>query len=320
MSPGSACSCAHPPRSGARPPRRRARPVPQRKAPCAAAQPVEAEACRGTCSRTAAGAAAGAPRLTAAPPQGTGSDADAGAASPQFSALESKSAVKVAVVVRPRAAAGAPAATRPGLGAWHRGRQPRRGFLPQVRPLLDAERARGATDVVAVADTCQVRLPARRGGAEAAAFTFDRAYKLANPGRQMFAEVVQPLLQRFVQGFNATVLACGQTGSGKTHAMGTGAALRATAAERGAEGVIPRAVRFLYEAGLPRLAPEYDLSLKVRPLARAARRSGTRPARPRDAAAERGAAPRAGELHRDLPGRDPRPAGGRRGGAGHCRA
>lgn len=44
MSPGSACSCARPPRSGARPPRRRARPVPQRKAPCAAAQPVEAGA------------------------------------------------------------------------------------------------------------------------------------------------------------------------------------------------------------------------------------------------------------------------------------
>jgi hypothetical protein len=167
--------------------------------------------------------------------------------------------------------------------------------LPQVRPLLDAERARGAADVVAVADTCQVRLPARRGGAEAAAFTFDRAYKLANPGRQMFAEVVQPLLQRFVQGFNATVLAYGQTGSGKTHAMGTGAALRATAAERGAEGVIPRAVRFLYESGLPRLAAEYDLSLKVRSLARprctkragAARARRVRAARPPSGARRR---------------------------------
>lgn len=88
--------------------------------------------------------------------------------------------------------------------------------------------------------------------------------QMANPGRQMFAEVVQPLLERFVQGFNATVLAYGQTGSGKTHAMGTGAALRSTAADRTPDGVIPRAVQFLYNTGLPRLAGEYDLSLKVR--------------------------------------------------------
>ena len=132
-----------------------------------------------------------------------------------------------------------------------------------MRPLLDGEKARGAKDVVEVADTCQVRLPARRGGAEAASFGFDRAYKMANPGRQMFAEVVQPLLERFVQGFNATVLAYGQTGSGKTHAMGTGAALGSTAADRNPEGVIPRVVQFLYASGLPRLERDYDLSLKV---------------------------------------------------------
>ena len=79
----------------------------------------------------------------------------------------------------------------------------------------------------------------------------------------MFAEVVQPLLERFVQGFNATVLAHGQTGSGKTHAMGTGAALGSTAADRNPEGVIPRVVQFLYASGLPRLERDYDLSLKV---------------------------------------------------------
>lgn len=78
----------------------------------------------------------------------------------------------------------------------------------QVRPLLDGEKARGAKDVVEVADTCQVRLPARRGGAEAASFGFDRAYKMANPGRQMFAEVVQPLLERFVRVWLLLVAFC----------------------------------------------------------------------------------------------------------------
>lgn len=65
------------------------------------------------------------------------------------------------------------------------------------------------------------------------------------------------------RGINATVLAYGQTGSGKTHAMGTGAALGSTAADRNPEGVFPRVVQFLYASGLPRLERDYDLSLKV---------------------------------------------------------
>ena len=77
-------------------------------------------------------------------------------------------------------------------------------------------------------------------------FEYDRVYKMVSKeaARGLFAELVQPLLDGFVKGFNATVslsqavgfgrahafkhFACnvqvfayGQTGSGKTYVMGT---------------------------------------------------------------------------------------------------
>lgn len=56
-----------------------------------------------------------------------------------------------------------------------------------------------------VPESCVVQLPSKRGSAEGYRYDFDRVYKMNSPGRQMFAEVVQPLLDRFMQGFNTTV-------------------------------------------------------------------------------------------------------------------
>ena len=51
-----------------------------------------------------------------------------------------------------------------------------------------------------------VTLPGRKDRpADSFKFDYDRVYRMANPGRQMFAEVVQPLLAHFLQGFNTTV-------------------------------------------------------------------------------------------------------------------
>ena len=66
-------------------------------------------------------------------------------------------------------------------------------------------KAEGATSCVEVPDATTVSLPGRRGAAEGFKFEYDRVYRMSNPGRQMFAEVVQPLLGRFLQGFNTTV-------------------------------------------------------------------------------------------------------------------
>lgn len=56
-----------------------------------------------------------------------------------------------------------------------------------------------------VLDTTTVQMPGKRGASEPFKFEFDRVYKMSSPGRQMFAEVVQPMLGRFLQGFNTTV-------------------------------------------------------------------------------------------------------------------
>jgi hypothetical protein len=75
-----------------------------------------------------------------------------------------------------------------------------------VRPLLDAEKQKGGTVCVEVPDATTVALPGRKDRPqETFKFEYDRVYKMANPGRQMFAEVVQPLLGHFLQGFNTTV-------------------------------------------------------------------------------------------------------------------
>lgn len=53
------------------------------------------------------------------------------------------------------------------------------------------------------------------------AFTFDRVYDLNAKQEEIFRESVDPLVQRFLDGYNATVFAYGQTSSGKSYSMGT---------------------------------------------------------------------------------------------------
>ena len=74
-----------------------------------------------------------------------------------------------------------------------------------MRPLLELEKQKGGSPCVEVPESCVVQLPSKRGGSAGHRFDFDRVYKMSSPGRQMFAEVVQPLLGRFLQGFNTTV-------------------------------------------------------------------------------------------------------------------
>ena len=79
------------------------------------------------------------------------------------------------------------------------------GHAMQVRPLLDFEKQKGGGTCIEAPNATTVALPGRRGEAEGFTFEYDRVYKMINPGRQLFAEVVEPLLQRLLQGFNTTV-------------------------------------------------------------------------------------------------------------------
>ena len=73
-------------------------------------------------------------------------------------------------------------------------------------------------------------------------FTFDGVYGESSTQEEVFNGSISGLVEGCFQGFNATVLAYGQTGSGKTHTM-IGNALTGESDE---EGVIPRAVRYIF--------------------------------------------------------------------------
>eukprot|EP00798_Chlamydomonas_sp_ICE-L_P020233 gene20233-26985_t len=120
-----------------------------------------------------------------------------------------------------------------------------------VRPLLDFETRKDAKtkDIVMLVPPCKIKLPKKPTGSaeDGYNFDFDRVYRADNPqaGKQMFAQLVLPVVERFCQGFNGTVLAYGQTGSGKTYTM-----------------VIPRAINVLFNY-VQLASQKYDLTLKA---------------------------------------------------------
>ncbi|RKP05587.1 P-loop containing nucleoside triphosphate hydrolase protein [Thamnocephalis sphaerospora] len=74
---------------------------------------------------------------------------------------------------------------------------------------------------------------------EARSFAYDHVFGPQSSQVDVYEELVVPLLDKFFDGYNATVLAYGQTSSGKTHTMGTG-----NAYDYGNDdvGIIPRAI------------------------------------------------------------------------------
>ena len=76
-------------------------------------------------------------------------------------------------------------------------------------------------------------------------FAFDTVFGPEASQSAVF-DTATPLIDRALDGYNATVLAYGQTGSGKTHTMGSSAAHEGADPET--EGLIPRALRYLFAA------------------------------------------------------------------------
>ena len=80
-----------------------------------------------------------------------------------------------------------------------------------MRPLIDLEKAKKAKNCVQVEPPNKIKLPPLQysgsTNTEAYNFDYDRVYKLDSKeeSRRLFAELVQPLLDKFLQGFNVTV-------------------------------------------------------------------------------------------------------------------
>ncbi|THH18433.1 hypothetical protein EUX98_g8959 [Antrodiella citrinella] len=77
-------------------------------------------------------------------------------------------------------------------------------------------------------------------------FTFDQVHPPSTTQHALFTATAQPLISRFVEGFNCTILAYGQTSSGKTFSM-TGIDLDADPSDpNNGMGIIPRAVSTIF--------------------------------------------------------------------------
>ncbi|KAJ3793772.1 kinesin domain-containing protein [Lentinula aff. detonsa] len=85
-------------------------------------------------------------------------------------------------------------------------------------------------------------------GAKKQHFSFDQVHDPLTTQHTLFTSTALPLVSRFIEGFNCTILAYGQTSSGKTFTM-TGVDLDANPSDpNNGMGIIPRAVSTIFAA------------------------------------------------------------------------
>ncbi|XP_030622220.1 kinesin-like protein kif7 [Chanos chanos] len=83
-------------------------------------------------------------------------------------------------------------------------------------------------------------------------FHCDFVFEESSTQEEVYTDCVQPLIEAFFQGFNATVFAYGQTGSGKTYTIGEA---NISSFRDDEQGIIPRAVAEMFK-----LLDENDLT------------------------------------------------------------
>ncbi|KAF9246370.1 kinesin-domain-containing protein [Melanogaster broomeanus] len=102
-----------------------------------------------------------------------------------------------------------------------------------------------ATSPAAPGSATAVSTPTTTSGKKQV-FTFDQVHSPNTTQHALFTSTAQPLILRFLEGFNCTILAYGQTSSGKTFTM-TGIDLDADPTDpNNGMGIIPRAVSTIF--------------------------------------------------------------------------
>ena len=74
----------------------------------------------------------------------------------------------------------------------------------RLRPLSGKERLAGCSECITVQDGQQICVPPDK------CFVFDKTFGIDTVQSTIFADTVRPVLENFLQGYNATVLAYGQ--------------------------------------------------------------------------------------------------------------
>ncbi|KAF7725370.1 Kinesin-like protein kif21b [Apophysomyces ossiformis] len=114
----------------------------------------------------------------------------------------------------------------------------------RVRPLTQKEQLSNCTECISfIPQQPQIIIGKDHS------FTYDYVFDTQTPQHFLYQSSVTPLLEKFMEGYNATILAYGQTGSGKTYSMGTALDIDTTNSEN--QGIVPRFIRDLFR-GLER--------------------------------------------------------------------
>ncbi|PKY39871.1 kinesin-domain-containing protein [Rhizophagus irregularis] len=109
----------------------------------------------------------------------------------------------------------------------------------RVRPLNNKETLQNCNECLTIIpDAPQILIGTDKS------FTFDYVFPSDTEQEEVFQDCVSPLIDKFVEGYNVTILAYGQTGSGKTYSMGT--ALDGSNISPEHQGIVPRAISKLF--------------------------------------------------------------------------
>ncbi|KAG2207533.1 hypothetical protein INT47_004283 [Mucor saturninus] len=125
----------------------------------------------------------------------------------------------------------------------------------RVRPLTQKEQLTNCTECITfIPNEPQILVGTDKS------FTYDYVFDNNSEQQQVYEKAASPLLEKFVEGFNATILAYGQTGSGKTFSMGTG--LESTTNPEH-EGIVPRCILDLFRKLQERSEANEDFKYEV---------------------------------------------------------
>ncbi|KAI8369609.1 uncharacterized protein BYT42DRAFT_607974 [Radiomyces spectabilis] len=125
----------------------------------------------------------------------------------------------------------------------------------RVRPLTDKEQFSNCTECISFIPQQPQILVGKDHS-----FTYDYVFHPQTAQKVIYDTSVVPLVEKFVNGFNATILAYGQTGSGKTYSMGT-ALNEHTESEQ--QGIIPRFINDLFERLKSKQQQQSDFEYQV---------------------------------------------------------
>ena len=113
----------------------------------------------------------------------------------------------------------------------------------RCRPTNEEERKAGQPSVITCdPESKSVKVSYGPAGKKVIkSFNFDKVFGMYSTQEQVFEQVVRPIVDEVLAGFNCTIFAYGQTGTGKTHTMEGDINCEENA------GIVPRSVKSILE-------------------------------------------------------------------------